>query len=114
MALTKSRAAVTQLTASGTSTAIDISASYGHTLYVRHSNGTGTISAAATIKVQVKASGGTYVTLTTLAASTTASTVDTFTVHLPDDAASVQLVYVSPTGATGSTLDAEAGTITAL
>lgn len=114
MALTKDRASITQLTASGTSTALDVSGAYEATLYVRHSNGTGTVTTAATIAVQVKPSGGTYITLTTLAASTTAAQLDVFTVRIPDDATSVQLVYTQPTGPTGYTLDAEVGRITAL
>lgn len=114
MALTKSRSAITQLAASGTSTPIDVSTSYEHTLYVRHSNGTGTVTTAAAIKVQVKPSGGSWTTLTTLAASTTAAQADQFVVRIPDDAAAVQVVYTAPTGPTGFTLDAEVGTITAL
>lgn len=114
MALTKSRAFITQLTASGTSTALDVSASYGHTLYIRHGNGTGTASAAATITVQVKPSGGTYVTLISVSASVVGGQTDVWVVRIPDDTAAVQIVYVAPTGLTGSTLDAEVGTITSL
>lgn len=114
MALTKGRSAITQLTAGGTSTSLDVSASYAHTLYVRHTNGSATITVGATIRVQAKPSGGTFIDLATFTASTTASTVDPFLCRLPDDAATVQMIYTYPTGGSGHTLDAEVGTITAL
>ena len=118
MALAKDRAAITQLTASGTSTTLDVSGSYESTLYVRHSNGTGGSGfTGASIAVQVKPSGGTFITLVTLAASQTAAQLDVFTVRIPDDAVSVELVYTQPSGGTpptGFTLDAEVGRITSL
>lgn len=114
MALTKARSAITRLTASGTGTALDVSASYAQTLYIRHSNGTGTVTTAAAITVQVKATGGTYTNLTTFTATNTAAQIDHFVCHIPDDAASVQVVYTAPVGPTGFSLDAEVGTITGL
>jgi hypothetical protein len=115
MALTKSGSAITQLTASGTSTTLDVSASYGQTLGIKHNNGSGTVTVAALAKVQWKrASGSNWYDLTTVSASTTTSAIDTFTVAIPDAAASVQIVYTQPTGASGYALDAEIGTITGL
>lgn len=113
MAASKDRFAFTQLTASGTSTALDLSTAYSGSLYLRHSNGTGTVTAAARIVVQVKPSGGTMTTLTTVLASLVTSGADHWVVSLPDDAASVQVVYTAPTGASGYTLDGEVGRLLA-
>lgn len=112
MALSKGRAAITQMTASGTSTTISISTVDGQTLLISHSNGTGTVTAFATIAVQVQASGGTlWYTIATYQASTTAASVDTFACKLVDEFAAVRLIYTAPTGPTGFTLDAECATI---
>jgi hypothetical protein len=113
MALTKSRAAITQVTATGQSTTLDLGASYTHSLYIRHVNGTGSITVQATGVVECRSEGGTvWFTLTTLGFGTTASAVIEATVALPDDAGEVRIDYTAPTGSTGHTLDAEAGLIT--
>lgn len=115
MALTKSGSAITQLTATGTSTTLDVSAAYGQVLGIKHDNGSGAVSVAATAKVQWKrASGSNWYDMATVSAGTTTAGVDTFTVAIPDAAASVQVVYTQPTGPTGYALDAEVGTITGL
>jgi hypothetical protein len=101
----------TQLTAGGTGAALDVSGAPRKSLYVRHSNGTGSPTAAATLAVQVKPTGGTFTSLTTFSFSATAAAVDHIVVELPDDCVSVQCVYVAPTGTTGQTLDYEAGTV---
>lgn len=113
MAISKDRAAFTQLTASGTSTALDLSAAYRSSLYLRHSNGTGSVTGAAILTVQVKPSGGAMTSLAVVLASKTTSGVDHWVLALPDDAASVQVVYTAPTGASGYTLDGEVGRLTA-
>jgi hypothetical protein len=115
VALTKSRAAITQVTATGQSTTLDLGASYRHSLYVRHVNGTGTISAQGTGVVECRTEGGsTWFTLSTFGFGTTASAASEFTVDLPDDAGDVRIDYTAPAGSTGHTLDAEVGLITAL
>jgi hypothetical protein len=113
MALAKSRASITQLTASGTSTTLDVSAAYSATLLIRHSNGSGSVTAAASFQVQVKPVGGsTWYTHAVPVASTTTAQVDTIVVALPPDVGSVQVVYTAPTGPSGSTFDAEVATTT--
>jgi len=115
VALTKSRAAITQLTASGTSTTLDVSASYQTTCYIKHVNGTGTITGQGTAVVQVRTNGGTeWYDLTEVGFGTTASDVVEVAVDVPADADDVQIVYTAPAGSTGHTLDAEVGTITSL
>jgi hypothetical protein len=113
MAATKDRAAFTQLTASGTSGALDVSTAYRASLYLRHYNGTGTVTVGASLTIQVKASGGTMTALRIVTGSLTTSAYDQWVIMLPDDATSVQVVYVAPTGASGYTLDGEVGRLTA-
>lgn len=117
MALSKSRSAITQLTASGTSTTMSVATSYGQTCLLKHSNGTGSISAAATFDVQVQTSGGSLwysLTAGPIAFTPGVAAIEDRAVAIPDSVASVRVVYVAPTGPTGFTLDAECGTITAL
>lgn len=115
MALVKSRSAITQLTATGQSTTLDLGTSYDHTLAVRHVNGTGTITAQGTAVVEWRTEGGTtWFTLTTLGFGTTASAAVEVSVDLPPSAGEVRLDYTAPTGSTGHTLDAEVGVITSL
>lgn len=113
MALSKTRAAITQLTATGTSTVLDLGGAYDATLLVRHVNGSGSISAQGTADVEVRAEGGTeWYTLTTLGFGTTASAAAERVIDLPPAIADVRLSYTAPTGSTGHTLDAEVATIT--
>lgn len=108
MALTKTRDAIAQLTASGTSTALDVSGADSATLYIRHSNGTGTVTAPASFAVQAKTQGGTnWYTWRTVVASTTAAQIDDIPVTIDENAASVRVVYTAPAGPTGFTCDAE-------
>lgn len=114
MPLLKTRTIIPQLTATGQSAPVSVSSSYRHSCYVRHANGTGTITAGATAKVQCRpTSSTTWHDLLTLAFGTTASAVETRVVPLPDDAAEIRLDYTAPTGSSGHTLDAEVGQITA-
>jgi hypothetical protein len=115
MALTKSRSAITQLTGTGQSTTLDLGASYTHTLYVRHVNGTGTITVQATAVVECRTEGGsTWFTVATLGFGTTASAAMEMPVGIPSDAGEVRIDYTAPTGSTGHTLDAEVGLVTSL
>ena len=117
MAVAKNRGAITQLTASGTSTTIDLSLIYTAVLFVKHFNGTGTVTTAASFLVQYQAKGGTlWYTLNNQAFTPSAITgkTDDFTIFIPDGTGAVQLVYTAPAGPTGFTLDAEAGEITGL
>jgi hypothetical protein len=116
MPLTKSRSAITQLTGTGQSTTLSLASSYSHTLYISHTNGTGTITVQATAAVEVRTTGGsTWFGVALLGFGTTASaTVRNVPVSLPADAAEVRIDYTAPTGSTGHTLDAEAGTITGI
>lgn len=115
MALAKNSVAIAQLTASGTSASQDLSAGIAPVCSLRHSNGTGSITAAGTAQVQYQLSGaarwyappGLLITF-----STTAAATDDRTVSLPDAATAARIVYTAPTGATSPTLDAEFGTVT--
>lgn len=110
MSLTKDRVAITQLTAAGTSTVLDVTGSYFNTLLVRHVNGAGTVTVAGSFLVQVQAANGTIwypLNNQGFQASTTTGATDYFTIRIPKGIAKVQLVYTPPTGATGFTLDAE-------
>lgn len=113
MALTKGYTAITQLTSTGNSTDIDVSDAYDAAIYVKHVNGTGTITAVAQIDVRVQVNSQWYV-LATIYASDTASDTQTWAVPLPPSAQAVDLDYTAPTGSSGHTLDAEVGEVTAL
>ena len=113
MPIVKARSAIATVTASGPSGAVSIASSYRHSIYIRHANGTGTITAGATVKVQVRPQGSsTWADLLVMGFGTTASAVETRVAPLPDDAAEVRLDYTAPIGSTGHTLDAEVGQIT--
>ena len=110
MSLTKTSAAITQLTGSGNSTTLNVTPSYYHTLYLSHYNGTGSVTGSATAKVQIQpASAIRWYDLTTVTFSLTTSATDTQPVDIPIDATGVRIVYTAPTGPTGFTLDAEVG-----
>jgi hypothetical protein len=111
--LAKTHQAITQLTATGQSIALT-TAAYRQSVYIQHVNGTGTITAGASVAVQVRPAGSTtrWYTLLTLAFGTTASATETRVVPLPDDAGSVRLDYTAPSGSTGHTLDAQSGEVT--
>jgi hypothetical protein len=118
MPLLKTRTPVPQLTAAGSSVAVSVAPSYRHSVYVRHANGTGAITAGALVKVQVRPQGSAaWFDLLSLAFGTTAApapaSAETRVVPLPDDAAEARLEYAVPTGSSGHTLDAEIGQITA-
>lgn len=114
MPLLKASTAISQLSAAGQSAAISVSASYRHSFYIRHVNGTGAITAGAVVKVQVRPQGSsTWADLLSLAFGTGASAPETRVVPLPDDAAETRLDYTVPVGSTGHNLNAEVGQITA-
>lgn len=111
MAFDKTRAAITQLTASGASTTLNAASGVGCVLLIRHSNGAGSVTAAATAQVQMQAKGGSawYSPPAYLVAfGSTAAAVEDRAVAIPDGVGSVRVVYTAPTGPTGFTLDAEA------
>lgn len=115
MALTKSVLNSTQRTTTGQTTAVDVHSSYNQTLDIKHVNGTGTITAGATVVVQVQPYGSLFWSnLITYRFGTTASATETRVCPLPDDAGYVRMDYAVPTGSTGHTLDADVGTVTAL
>lgn len=115
MALTKTRVAATQLTATGAGTTISVADSYGHSIYYSHLNGTGTITTQGAAAIRCRTNGGTnWYTLTTILFGTTASDVRANIIPLPDDTAEVRMEYVLPTGGTGHALDYEVGKITAV
>ena len=116
MALTKTRTAITQVTATGQSTAPDASNAYRSSFYIKHVNGTGTITVGCTVQVQVRPTGSsTYYNFGGgLKGNLTASATQYWVVELPDDAADTRLDYTAPTGSTGHTLDGEVGEITAI
>jgi hypothetical protein len=113
MPLLKTRTAVPQLTAAGQSAPVSVSSSYRHSLYIRHANGTGSITAGALVKVQVRPQGSSlWADLLILAFGTAPSAIETRVAPLPDDAAEARLDYSVPIGSTGHTLEAEVGQIT--
>lgn len=116
MAVTKASGSITQLTASGASTAITISDAYDSDLFIEHNNGTGTITVGASIQVQTRpATSGTWYDLGgPITGNLVASSQETWTVPLPRGAFQVQVDYTVPTGSTGHTLDAESGEITGI
>lgn len=115
MAVTKTNSSITQVTATGNSTDIDISNAYAATAHIEHNNGTGTITVAAQIDVRVSSDGGTtWYVLATLVADTTASSQQWWVVDLPPGSDTVDLDYTAPTGSTGHTLDMDVGEITAI
>lgn len=115
MALSKTSSAITQLTSSGTSTALNISAGIAPVLCLHHSNGTGSVTGAATAQVKFELNGAVryygppelLITFGTGAAAT-----EDRSVSVPDSSTSVEIVYTAPTGPTGFTLDAEVGITT--
>lgn len=112
MPLVKTPQAITQLTATGQSVALT-TLDYQKSIYIQHVNGTGTITAGATVAVQCRPADSTvrWYTLISLGFGTTASATETRIVQLPGDAGSVRLDYTAPTGSTGHTLDAQTGEI---
>ena len=115
MASTKDKAAITQVTATGNSTDIDTSDDYNQDIFIKHVNGTGTITAGAQIDIRVRPNGSSqWYVLGSLYGNTTASSAQTWVVPLPQTAAEVDLDYTAPTGSTGHTLDAEVGRMTAI
>lgn len=119
MALTKSKLSITQLVASGTSTAMDISAVYTDPACFRFYNGTsGTPTAAATAQLQGRAVGGTnYHNIgPLLSGDLVASSILTGVVPVPDGFGSLQWVYTAPSGGsvTGFTFDSDVPTITGI
>jgi hypothetical protein len=118
LALSKSGSSITQLTAAGTSTTIDVSGAYDQVLGVRLYNGTsGTPTTVATAKVQWKRSGGIYwYDIGTVGGDLVASSVTTYTFDIPNAVASLQVLYTVPSGGSvaGFTCDAEVGTMPTL
>lgn len=110
MAKTTSNGAITQLTASGNSDAIDVSGGYALTVSVKHTNGTGTITAGATVQPQISHDGVNWFNDGgAFTFGTTASAVEYRTYVAPNEGFTLQkvrLVYTAPTGSTGHTLDA--------
>lgn len=111
---TKARGTVSDLTASGTSSAIDVSDAYSATAYVAHTNGTGTITVGALVIVQVRPSGGTYINHAQFRFGQTASAAESQDVDLPEDCTDVRIVYTAPTGSTGHSCKLETGEVTGL
>ncbi len=110
MALSKTSSAITQLTASGTTSSKSISAGIAPLVSLHHSNGTGSVTGAATAQVQYQVNGATrwYAPVGLLVTfGTGTAAVEDRSVILPDSATAVEIVYVAPTGPSGYTLDAE-------
>lgn len=114
MALSKSNASITQLTAAGTSTTVSptgISPVASLTNY----NGSGSVTAAATAQIQYQLGGSTTWHADTaylVTFGTATGGTDVRTIQLPDAVSAVKITYVAPTGASGYTLDAELGWVT--
>lgn len=110
MALAKTSQSVTQLTSSGTSSSYSVSGGISVLVSLYHSNGTGTVSAAATAQIQYQVNGASrwYAPLILLVTfGTSTSSVEPRSISLPDSITAVKITYTAPTGATGYSLDAE-------
>jgi hypothetical protein len=116
VALSKTSAAITQFTTSGTQASpTSVSAGIAPLVSLHHSNGSGTVTVAATAQIQYQVNGAVrwYAPLGLLVTfGTTTGATEDRTVILPDAATAVRIVYTVPTGATGPTLDAEIGFVT--
>lgn len=118
MALTKSAATLAQLTTTGNTAEADLSTAYAAVFSISHANGTGTISAAATIQPQVSHDGTNWFDDGgAFSAGTVASETNVFTYVPPTDGlpiAGVRFAYTAPTGSTGHALDVAYSKVTAL
>jgi hypothetical protein len=111
MALTKTNGSITQLTGAGNSVTVDTSDAYAAAFSIRHVNGTGTITAGATVQPQIshdgtnwRNDGGPFLF------GLTASATELRTYVPPTDGLAikaVRFVYTVPTGSTGHTLDCD-------
>lgn len=110
MALTKTNASITQVTATGQSGSLAYT-TQDATLNVKHVNGTGTITEGAEVQIQTSPDGGTtwYDMGGPFKFGTTASGTETRVADLPIGNNAVRLDYTAPTGSTGHTLDAQIG-----
>lgn len=110
MALTKTNGTLTQLTATGDTGSVDTSASYAAVVSLVHVNGTGTITAGATIQPQISHDGTNWINDGgAFQCGTTASATERFTYVPPADGITLgkaRFAYTAPTGSTGHTLDA--------
>ena len=118
MPLTKTNGSITQLTTTSNSVVVDVSDAYAAVFSVRHANGTGTITAAATVQPQIshdgtnwRNDGGAF------AFGLDASTTELRTYVPPTDGLavkSVRFAYTAPVGSTGHTLDCDYSKTTVL
>ena len=109
MALTKANGSITQVTATGNSTEIDVANAYAAAVSIKHVNGTGTITAGAVVKVQISHDGTNWEADTTFTFGLTASATEFRTYTPPADGLpidAIRLAYTAPTGSSGHTLDA--------
>ena len=99
---------LTQLTATGNTGVIAVDTDLALLCSIEHNNGTGTITAAATIQPQVSHDGTNWFDYGgAFTCDTTASSQQffTFAVDLPLPGNDVRFSYTAPTGSTGHTLD---------
>lgn len=110
MAVSKTASAITQLTSSGDSSTISNSAGIEADWYVKHTNGTGTITVGGVVTVNVRPNGSsTWYNFCVLNFGLTASTVETRVVRIPGSTAETRVNYVIPSGGSGHLCDAELG-----
>lgn len=109
MAWSRSNGTLSQVTATGDSGVITLGATdVVLVVSLKHVNGTGTISAGATVTPKYSHDGATYYSDQPFTFGTTASATEYQSYVPPGDGATVQKVkfsYTSPTGSTGHTLD---------
>lgn len=110
MPLTKTNAAITQLTATGNSDTLAY-ATQAATLNIRHANGTGSITTGAIVQIQVSPDGGStwYDYGGAFSFGATASATESRVADLPLGNDAVRLQYTEPDGSSGHTLDAQIG-----
>jgi hypothetical protein len=117
MAVTLATGTITQLTAAGTSTEMDIANAYAAAISIKHVNGTGTITTGGIVRVEISYDGTNWETDITFTFGLTASATEFRTYPPPADGLpidAVRLVWTVPVGSTGHTLDARFGKATAL
>lgn len=118
MALTKNAGSITQLTATGSSVAVDLGSSYAATFSIKHVNGTGTITAGAIVQPQITHDGTNWFNDGgPIVFGLTASATEFRTYVPPTDGiavGSVRFSYTAPTGSSGHTFDSDYSRVSAL
>ncbi len=105
---TRSSGTLTQLTATGNTAVIAVDSDLALLCSIEHNNGTGTITAGATIQPQISHDGTNwfdYGGAFTCDLTASSEQFFTFEMQLPMPGNDVRFAYTAPTGSSGHTLD---------